>query len=109
MSEEEKIPVEEVVAEDPAAESEGKEWIDELKVSGEELLETVKELVHEAGVRRILVKGKDGKTLIEVPLALGLSGVILLPPVWTVLALFSALLTDCTIAVVRAGEEPVTS
>jgi len=40
---------------------------------------TVKELVHEGNIRRILIKNEEGKTLIEIPLTLGVVGAVLLP------------------------------
>ena len=100
MSEEE-IRVDEDVIEE---EENGKEWVEEMKVSGDELLDTVKGLVKEAGVRRIVILNKNEKVVIEIPLVLGLSGIALLP-VYSAVALFAALVADCTIQVVRSAEK----
>lgn len=102
MSEEE-IRVDEDVIEE---EENDKEWVEEMKVSGDELLETVKGLVKEAGVRRIVILNKNEKVLIEIPLVIGLAGIALLP-VYSAIALFAALVADCTILVGRSGEKPV--
>jgi hypothetical protein len=76
---------------------------DEYKVSGESLLAKAKELVHEGNIRRISIKNDEGKTLIEVPLTLGLVGAALLP-VWAAIGAIAALVTDCSIVVEKEEE-----
>jgi hypothetical protein len=71
---------------------------EEYKVSGESLLAKARELVHEGNIRRISIKNDEGKTLIEVPLTLGLVGAALLP-VWAAIGANAALVTDCSIVV----------
>jgi hypothetical protein len=102
MSESKEIPVEEETTDDSSEESAGKTWSEELKVSGEELFETVKTLIHEAGVRRIIVRDRHDRVLIKIPLVLGLAGIYMLP-VYSALALIGALATDSTILVERDG------
>ncbi len=75
-------------------------WTEEFTVAGEELVGTVKRLVREANVRRIVVQNKEKRILFEIPLVLGLTGIALLP-IYSALALTAALLTDCTITVER--------
>jgi hypothetical protein len=102
MSEnDEKIPVEE---EQTSEKSEQKDWSEEFVVAGEELVDAVKKLVHEANVRRIVVKNEDRHVYLEIPILLGLAGIALLP-VYSALALIAALVTDCTIYVERFEEE----
>ncbi len=74
--------------------------VEEFKVTGDKLLETVKRIVHEGNVRRITIKDSKGKTLIEVPLTIGVVGVVLLP-VWAAIGAIAALVADCTILVER--------
>ena len=69
-------------------------------LKGEELLKKVKELIHEGNVRRIIIKSKDGKTLIELPLTLGVVGA-LLAPVLAAVGAIAALVTECSIVVER--------
>jgi hypothetical protein len=76
----------------------------EYKVSGGDLLGTIKKLIHEGNVRRITIKNEEGKTLIEVPLTLGLIGTILMP-VWAAIGAIAALVNHCTIAV-ETGDVP---
>jgi hypothetical protein len=104
MSDEEINVEEEFVEAEPESNANGTEWTEEVKVASEELVETVKKLLHEAGVRRIIVKNSEKRTLLEIPLVLGLAGIALLP-VYTALALIAALATDCSILVGRIEPE----
>lgn len=73
---------------------------EEFKVSGAELKEKVKELIREGNARRIIIKNEKGNTVLEIPLTIGAMGVILAPVLAAVGAL-AAILTDCTIVVVK--------
>ena len=74
---------------------------EEFKVSGEELLAKVKQLVNEGNVRRIIIKDKDGKILVEMPLTLGVVGAVF-APILAAVGAIAALVTECTIVVERA-------
>jgi hypothetical protein len=76
---------------------------EEHRVTGDELLAKVKELVHEGNVRRITIKKRDGDTLIEIPLTLGVVGAVLLPVLAAVGAI-AALAADFTIVVEKVEE-----
>jgi hypothetical protein len=78
---------------------------EELTVNGEQLVSTVKELVHQGNIRRITVKNRDGKSLIEIPLTLGVVGILLLPTL-AALGAIAALVTECTIVIERDEDEP---
>ena len=78
--------------------------VEEYKVSGDELVHKVKEIVHEGNIRRIIIKTEGGKTLLEFPVTVGVVGVVLLP-MWAALGAAAALITDCTIAVEKVEEE----
>ncbi|HEU5380948.1 MAG TPA: DUF4342 domain-containing protein [Ktedonobacteraceae bacterium] len=80
--------------------------IEELQVVGEQLLAKVKELVHEGNVRRIRIK-QDERVILEIPLAIGVVGVVLYPT-FAAIGAMGALLAQCSIEVVRSnrGEEP---
>ena len=83
--------------------SEEKVRIEEHKVSGDDLVAKVKELVHEGNIRRISIKNEEGKTLIEIPLTLGVIGAVFLP-VLAAIGAIAALVTDCTIVVEKVEE-----
>ena len=77
--------------------------IEEFSIATEDLVKKVKDLIHEGNVRRIIVKDKAGKTLLEIPVAIGLIGTLLVP--WmAALGVIAALMTECTITVERRGE-----
>lgn len=83
------------------AEKKGKKKTEEtFKVKGEQLLGKVKKLIQEGNVRRIIIKGKDGKILVEFPLTVGVIGVVIAPMLAAVGAI-AALVTECTITVER--------
>ena len=70
----------------------------EFKVSGSDLLEKVKELFHQGNIRHIIIKNESGKTLIELPLTMGILGVALIPA-YAAVAAIAALAVKCSIEV----------
>ncbi|MEO8970291.1 MAG: DUF4342 domain-containing protein [Ktedonobacteraceae bacterium] len=89
---------------DPNSEQgQGRDFIEELPVLGEQLVTKVRELVHEGNVRRIIIK-QDGHTILEIPLSVGVVGVILQPALVAIGAI-GALMAQCSIEVVRT-EQP---
>lgn len=73
---------------------------EEFKINGEELLKKVKHLLQEGNVRRITISNKEGKTIIELPLTVGVVGAVIAPALAAVGAV-AALVTECTITVER--------
>lgn len=80
---------------------------EEFKVSGEDLLRKVKELVAEGNVRSITIKDKAGKVIATFPLTLGVVGVVL-APFFAAVGTIAALVSECTISVEREDDEPKT-
>ena len=76
---------------------------EEHRVRGDDLVAKVKEIIHQGNVRRIIIKDDEGKTLIEVPLTLGVVGAVLIP-VWAAIGAIAALVTKCSIVVERTEE-----
>lgn len=70
-----------------------------IKVKGDQVVATVKRLIHEGNVRRIVVK-QGSRTLVEFPMTVGVVGTLLAPVLAAVGAL-AALLSECTIEVER--------
>ena len=68
---------------------------EEFKVDGEKLIAKIKELIHEGNIRRIIIKDKEGKTIMEIPLTFGVVGVLLAPTLAAIGAV-AALLTEAT-------------
>ncbi len=77
------------------------EW---YEVSGSQLVEKVKELIHEGNVRRIWVE-HEGKVVFEVPLTVVGVGVLFAPAL-AALGGLAAMATECTIKVVREPGVP---
>jgi len=80
--------------------TDNKQTQEEFRVKGEDLLRKVKQLVEDGNVRRIIIKDKENKTLIEVPLTIGVVGIVL-APVLAAVGAIAALVTECTIIVER--------
>lgn len=73
---------------------------EEFRVSSDDLVKKVKEIIHEGNVRRIIVKDEKGKMLLEIPVTVGVIGAIFAP--WlAALGVIAALVTNCTIVVER--------
>jgi len=77
--------------------------IEEFEVSGEKLLETIKQIVREGNIRRVTIRNSDGVSLIEIPLTAGVVGALILP-VWAAIGALAALVTKCTIVVEKLGD-----
>ncbi len=75
--------------------------VEEFSVSADDLIEKIKQLLHEGNVTRIIIKDERGKTLFEMPATVGVVGAILVP--WlAALGAIAALATRCTLVVERA-------
>ncbi len=79
--------------------------VEEFEVTGEKLLATVKELVHQGNVRRIVIRNAKGVTLLEIPLVLGLAGAVLVP-VWAAVGALAALVAKLTLVIERVQDSP---
>ncbi len=74
---------------------------EEFRVTGEQLVAKLKEILHEGNIRRIIIKNEKSETLIEIPLTLGVVGALLLP-VWAAVGAIAALAANLTIVVEKA-------
>lgn len=72
--------------------------IQSFKVTGENIMGKIKELIKEGNVRRIVIKNKNGKSIAEFPLTLGVVGTII-APVLAAIGAVVALVKECTITV----------
>ena len=76
---------------------------EEHKVKGEGLISKIKELIHEGNITRIIIKNDEGRTLIEIPLSIGVVG-IALAPVFAAVGAIGALAADLTILVEKVED-----
>lgn len=84
--------------------TEEKTYTEEFQVNGEELIAKIKELVHEGNIRRVIIRNDKGRTLVDIPLTMGVVGALLAPQLAAVGAI-AALLTSGTIVVEKVREE----
>jgi hypothetical protein len=78
--------------------------VEEFVVSGDTVIAKIKELIHKGGIRRLSLQTEEGKTLIEVPLFLGVAGAVagaLWAPVWAAIGAVAALVVKLRIVVER--------
>ena len=76
---------------------------EEFQVKGEEIVSKIKELIHEGNIRRVIIKNEEGRTLIDIPLTLGVVGALVAPQLAAIGAI-AALITHGTIVVEKTEE-----
>ena len=80
---------------------------EKFTVSGSQLVDKVKQLIHEGNIRKVRLL-HEGRTVLEIPLSIGAPAAaiaILAAPILAALGAFAALVTECTIEVEKT-EEP---
>ena len=75
----------------------------QFKLSGSEIIDKIKEWIHEGNIRRIIIKNEEGKTIIEIPLTLGLVGAAL-APILAAVGAIAALVSKMTIIIEKDEE-----
>jgi hypothetical protein len=75
-----------------------KTWTEEFKVAGGEILNKLKDLIHQGNVRRIILKTEEGRTFMEIPLTVGVVGAVF-APVLAAVGAVAALVSNLTIVV----------
>jgi len=74
---------------------------EQFTVSGDRLVEKVKQLIHEGNIRRVRLIYKD-KPVFDIPLTIGApatAAIIMAAPVLAAIGAFAALVTECTLEV----------
>jgi hypothetical protein len=75
-----------------------------FKVSGEEILSKVKEIIKEGNARKIIIKNDKDEIIMEFPLTIGAIGVVL-APIFAAVGTLAALASNCTIIVEKKDSE----
>ena len=83
--------------------SEGRIRTEEFKLGGDEVVAKVKELVRGGNIRRVIIKNEEGKTLIDIPLTMGVVGALVAPQL-AALGAIAALVTHGSIVVEKVDE-----
>jgi hypothetical protein len=73
---------------------------EEIKVQANDLVEKVKQLIHEGNVRRIIIKDHSGATFMEIPLTVATLGVIG-APILAAVGAVAAAISDFRVVVER--------
>jgi hypothetical protein len=76
---------------------------EEFKVEGDAIVSTIKELIREGNIRRVIIKNDDGRPLIDIPLTWGVVGALVAPQL-AALGAIAALITHGTIVVEKVEE-----
>ncbi len=79
---------------------------EKFTVSGSEVVDKVKQLIHEGNIRKVRLL-HEGRIVLEVPLSIGAPATaiaILATPVLAALGAFAALVTECTIEVEKTED-----
>jgi Domain of unknown function (DUF4342) len=82
-------------------------WVEEVEVTGNQLVERIKALVQESNTRRVIVRAEDNKEIFTVPLTAGVvvGGLITLTlPMLAALGAVAALVTRVKLEVIREEE-----
>jgi hypothetical protein len=79
---------------------EQQEHKEEFKVSGKDIVDKIKEIIKAGNARRIILKNEQGNTIMEIPLTFAVVGAVL-APILAAVGAAAALVTECTITVVR--------
>jgi len=75
-----------------------------IDVKGEHLIGKVKELIHEGTVRRIVINDADGKQVLDLPVTVGVIGLLLAPSI-TAIGTIGALASSYSIDIERQGAD----
>ena len=80
---------------------------EKFTVSGDKLVEKIKQLIHEGNIRRVRLI-HEGKTVFEIPLSIGApatAAAIIVAPLLAAIGAFAALVTECTIEVEKVEDK----
>ena len=97
MSDEQPTPQAE---EQPTPQTDQSSTAQEFSMTGEQVVDFIKKALHEGNIRRIVLKDESGKTLLEIPVMIGVVGAVLLP-VWAAIGAAAALVAKMTIVIER--------
>jgi hypothetical protein len=81
---------------------------EKFTVSGSQVIDKVKELIHQGNIRRVRLIHK-GRPLIDIPLTVGVpaaAAAVLAAPVLAAIGAIAALVTECTIEVEHVEDTP---
>ena len=81
---------------------------EEIEITAGELVDTVKRIVQEGNVRRLIIKKPSGDPLLEIPLTAGVivgGALAVIAPVLAALGALAALLAKVKVVIIRAEDD----
>jgi hypothetical protein len=81
------------------------DFVEEVQVLGRDLVERIKELIHQGNVQRVIIKDQQGHTFVEIPVTVAAIGAIA-APVLAAVGAIAALVSRFTIVVERSANAP---
>jgi hypothetical protein len=100
MTDEQTPPQADTPPTDTPPQADPKPAAEEFSLTGEQVIEFLKKILHEGNIRRVVLKDESGKTLLEIPVTIGVVGVLLLPA-WAAIGAAAALVAKMTIVIER--------
>jgi hypothetical protein len=85
-------------------EQNGKSNHESFKVSGDEILTKVKEIIKDGNAKRIIIKNEKDEIIMEFPLTIGAIGVVV-APMFAAVGTLAAIASNCTIIVEKRDSE----
>jgi hypothetical protein len=82
----------------------GNSYEESFKVSGDEILSKIKEIIKEGNARRIIIKNEKDEVIMEFPLTVGAIGIVL-APIFAAVGTLTAIATKCTIIVEKRVDD----
>lgn len=82
-----------------------KTFVEEIRVMGTDLADSVKNLIHAGNVRRIIIKDDKGNTFIEIPVTVAAIGAVF-APVLAAVGAIAAMASHFTIVVEKTHPQP---
>lgn len=77
---------------------------EEIKITADRLVDTIKSIIHEGNVRHIEIRDASGKKVWEFSVTVGVVGIVLAPMLAAVAAL-AVVAADYTLVVTRDGDD----
>ena len=91
-----------------AARDKAGEAFEEVKLASNELVDQIRSYIEDANVKHVAIK-KDGRTLLEIPMTVGVgagAAALLFNPVLSAVGALAALVSDVTVVVERDPDAP---
>lgn len=78
---------------------------EEFQFSGDSLLAKIKEVIRQGSVRRVIIKNEEGRTLVDIPLTVGVVGTLLAPQLAAIGAIAALVLRGTIVIEKEAGQQ----